>query len=141
MPIIADRLEIPEQELTFRYSRSSGPGGQNVNKVATRVTLLFDVRSSPSLDDDARRRIQEGLAHRISADGVLHLTSQRHRTRAANRRDVTERFARLLAEALRESPERRPTRVPRREKRRRLLQKRHRGRIKELRSRPSPDEE
>ena len=141
VPTIDDQLEIPESELAFRYSRSSGPGGQNVNKVATKVTLLFDVRSSPSLDDEDRRRILDRLSNRISRDGVLHLTSQRHRTRAANRRDVVERFRRLLADALRRRPERRSTDVPRRERRRRLRTKRRRGRLKELRSRPSPDDD
>ncbi len=141
VPTINDQLEIPDAELAFRYSRSSGPGGQNVNKVATKVTLLFDVRSSPSLGDEDRRRIQERLANRISRDGVLHLTSQRHRTRAANRRDVVERFGRLLADALQERPERRPSGVPRREQRRRLRAKQRRGRLKELRSRPSPDDD
>jgi ribosome-associated protein len=137
---INDRLDVPEDELQFRYSRSSGPGGQNVNKVATKVTLLFDLRSSPSLDDEQRGRISERLDKRISKHGVLHLSSDRHRTRGANQRAVIERFAELMADALRERTPRRRTRVPEKEKRRRRDAKRRRSQVKAMRGRPSADD-
>ena len=140
MPKITDDLQIPESELTFRYSRSSGPGGQNVNKVATKVTLLFDVRSSRSLTEDQRTLIERRLPNRISKDGVLHLTSERHRTRAANLREVVDRFGRLLAGALEERRPRRETRVPTASRRRRLESKRRRSDVKRLRSRPDEAE-
>jgi ribosome-associated protein len=97
---INDTLEIPDTELGFRYSRSSGPGGQNVNKVATKVTLLFAVADSAALGEHQRALVAERLANRIAKDGVLHLSSERHRTRSANQRDAVERFATLVAAAL-----------------------------------------
>ena len=90
---ISDNLEIPDGELSFRYSRSSGPGGQNVNKVATKVTLLFAVADSAALSEHQKAVVAERLANRIAKDGVLHLSSERHRTRSANQRDAVERFA------------------------------------------------
>ncbi len=133
-------LEIPESELDFRYSRSSGPGGQNVNKVATKVTLLFDVGNSVVLDDEQRRRIEQRLANRISKDGVLHVTSERHRTRSANQRDALDRFAELVAQALTPRKRRKKTGVPNSEKRRRLESKRRRSGKKKLRGRPVADD-
>jgi len=134
---ITSALQIPEAELAFSASRSSGPGGQNVNKVSTRVTLRFDVAHSPSLSEPQRRRIRLRLRTRITRDGVLVVASQRHRTQAANRAAATERFAELLRDALRRRPVRKKTRVPRAAKERRLEQKKRRGRTKKLRSRPA----
>jgi ribosome-associated protein len=137
---ITESLDIPERELRFRYSRSSGPGGQNVNKVATKVTLLFDVLTTPSLSEEQRTRIREQLAKRISKDGILHLSSERHRTRGANQRAAVQRFVELIADALRERSPRKRFRVPDGEKRRRRDAKRRRSRVKALRSRPSADD-
>jgi ribosome-associated protein len=136
MPTISDDLIIPDSELTFRYSRSSGPGGQNVNKVATKVTLLFDLRSSPSLTEGQRTLLEQRLANRISKSGVLHVTSERHRTRSANQREVVNRFRDLLTDALHERPPRRKTKVPAASKKRRIEAKRRRSEVKRLRSRP-----
>jgi ribosome-associated protein len=136
---ITPAVDIPESDLAFRYSRSSGPGGQNVNKVATKVTLLFDIEESDSLSSDQKAHISERLANRISRDGVLRVTSQRHRTRSANQREAVRRFAALIADALHEHPERRRTRVPTAEKRRRLEGKRRRSRTKKLRAKPIDD--
>jgi ribosome-associated protein len=136
MLTISDDLQIPESELTFRYSRSSGPGGQNVNKVATKVTLLFDVRSSRSLTDEQRTRIEQRLVNRISKAGVLHVTSERHRTRAANQREAISRFKNLFADALHERLPRAETKVPAASRRRRIESKRRRSAVKRLRSRP-----
>ena len=131
---------IAEDELRFTYSRSSGPGGQNVNRVETRVTLLFDVFGSPSLAEGQKRRIASRLATRINKGGILRVVSQRHRTREANRRAAAERFLELLNEALRRQRPRRRTRVPRNARRRRLEGKRRRGELKRLRRPGSRDE-
>ena len=136
---IGEGLVIPEAELSFATGPSSGPGGQNVNKVESRATLLFDVAASPSLTDEQRQRIAERLGSRLNRRGVLRVTSQRHRSQAANRKAAVERFAELLADALSEEPERRPTRVPKAARRRRLEAKRKRSRVKrERRSPPLP---
>jgi ribosome-associated protein len=138
---ITPDLSIPEDEVRFAATRSGGPGGQNVNKVATRVTLFFAVDDSPSLDDEQRRRIRERLATRISRSGVLQVSSQIHRSQARNREEALLRFVELLREALGEQVERRPTRVPAAVRRRRLEDKKRRGRLKRARSvRPEPEE-
>jgi ribosome-associated protein len=135
------RPAIAEHELRFAYSRSSGPGGQHVNRVETRVTLLFDVAASPSLTDEQKRRVRTRLATRVSKAGVLRVVSQRHRTREANRRAAIERFEELLAEALRRPRPRRKTRVSAAAKRRRIEAKRRRGEIKRSRGKPgAPDD-
>ncbi len=123
-----------EDELRFTFSRSSGPGGQNVNKVETRVTLYFDVENSPTLTMTQKQRIGERLATRISNDGVMRVSSQRHRTRSANRDAACERFYELIAWALRRDKPRRKTRVSKAAKKRRLDDKRRRGDIKRRRS-------
>ena len=132
---INDDISIPESELSFSASRSSGPGGQNVNKVSTRITLRFDLEASPQLTDEQKARVRERLATRVSKDGVLSVSAQRERSQSANREAATERFAALLRAALEVDPERRPTRVPRGVDRRRLEEKRKRSRLKRERSR------
>jgi ribosome-associated protein len=130
MAQITEDLEIPEEELTFLTSRSGGPGGQNVNKLETKVTLRFDLAGSPRLSEEQRQRIRERLATRITRDGILQVSSQRHRTQAANREAAVARFAELVGEALREETPRKPTKVPRAVKRRRLEDKRRRSETK-----------
>ena len=130
---VGTQLTIPDEELSFEFSRSGGPGGQNVNKVSTRATLLFDVAGSPSLTEEQRSRIMSRLRTRITKAGVLRVTSQRHRTQRANREAAVERFAELLREALRPRRPRRKTRVPRAVKERRLQEKKRRGELKRRR--------
>lgn len=133
---IDGRLTIPRGEVAFVFSRSAGPGGQNVNKVNTRATLLFDVARSPSLSDGQRQRLMSSLATRITKDGVLRVTSQKHRTQKANRDEALGRFAELLRGALARRRARRPTQPTQASRRRRLERKRRAARLKAQRGRP-----
>jgi ribosome-associated protein len=138
---VNERLSIREEELSFAASRSSGPGGQNVNKLNTRVTLYFDVASSPSLSEDQKRLILSRLATRISKRGVLSVVSQRHRSQSANREAAVERFVELLQRALEQARPRKKTRVPFAARQRRLEAKTRRSRLKQRRSQKATGEE
>lgn len=131
---INNRVSIAEEEISFAFARSGGPGGQKVNKTSTRATLLFDVDGSPSLTDGDRARIKERLATRINKEGVLRVVSQKHRTQTANRRAALERFVELLRAALKPKRRRKPTRVPEAAREQRLKDKKHRGRLKRERA-------
>ncbi len=106
-------MEIPEQELTFEFIRSSGPGGQNVNKVATAVRLRFDVRRSAVLDDEVKVRLLALAGRRATKDGELVLLGQRHRTQEKNRQDVIARLTELVERALVAPRKRRATKPTR----------------------------
>jgi ribosome-associated protein len=134
---INSRLSIPDDEISFTFSRSSGPGGQNVNKLNTRVTLLFDVARSSSLSDTHRERILDRLATRISRGGILRVVSQKHRTQKMNRQAATERFAELLQDALTPRRRRKKTTVPAAVRKKRLDDKKRRSRLKGCRKKPS----
>ena len=131
---IDDTLAIPDEEVTFATSRSGGPGGQNVNKLETRVTLRFDLAGSAVLSEEQKARLRERLATRITRDGVLQVSSQKHRSQGANRDAAVERFAELLRENLREEPPRKKTRPSRAAKARRLDEKRRQSQRKRERS-------
>jgi ribosome-associated protein len=132
---IADNTFIPDGELTFKTSRSGGPGGQNVNKLNTRVTVLFDVCGSPSLSEDQKLRILSKLSSRTDRQGVMRVVSQKHRSQEANRRAAVERLQQLLQEALKPAPVRRKTGVPAGARQRRLDEKKQRSRLKSQRAR------
>jgi ribosome-associated protein len=138
--VVNEALSIPRAEVRYQASRSGGPGGQHVNTSSTRVELEFDVDRSPSLDDTQRAAIRERLANRISADGVLRLGSRTSRSQYRNREDVTARFQKLLAEALRERKPRKKTKVPRAVKEARLQAKKRRAHTKKQRRPVVPDE-
>lgn len=131
---IKEEIFISEDDLYFTASRSSGPGGQNVNKVSTRVTVLFNVANCESFPDEEKRQILKRLATRVNKEGVLRVVSQRFRTQKANREAATERLIELLKFALEKKPVRKKTRVPLRVKQQRLENKKKRGMLKRQRS-------
>jgi ribosome-associated protein len=137
---ITGGLSIPRAEISFTFSRSRGPGGQNVNKVSTRATLHFDVARSPSLGEGQRAALMRNLATRITKDGVLRVSSQKHRTQSGNREAAIERFASLIREALAVRRRRRPTKPTEAARLLRLEHKRRRGRVKDGRRRPAADD-
>lgn len=125
---------LPQEELRFRASRSSGPGGQHVNRASTRVELLWNVKESRSLSDRARRLILERLGRRIDRSGILRVVSSSRRSQHQNRRAAVRRLEELVSRAL-EVPQPRKLRRPsERAKRSRLEAKRRRSEIKRLRS-------
>jgi ribosome-associated protein len=133
IPVTED-LAIPDEEVAFTTSRSGGPGGQNVNKLETRVTLRFDLAGSSVLSEEQKARLRERLATRITKEGALLVTSQKHRTQAANRDAAAERLAELIREALREEAPRKKTRPSRAAKARRLDEKRRQSQRKRERA-------
>jgi len=137
---ITDSLSIPLSELEFRFSRSRGPGGQHVNRSATRVELLFNVARSPSLTEVQRQRLLKRLAGRIDSEGMLRVVAQSERSQLRNRQEAIARFQALLQQALREHKRRRLTKVPRWAKERRLAAKRRRSEIKRYRRKVREEE-
>ncbi len=136
---VTGSLALPDTELAWRFSRSSGPGGQGVNTTDSRVELSFDVAGSPSLGDAARARLLERLAGRL-VDGVLTIAASEHRSQLRNRDAARARLAALLREALAPPPRaRRPTRPTRGSVQRRLSAKAVRARTKSQRRRPPPE--
>ena len=134
------RISIDEGELEETFIRASGPGGQNVNKLSSAVQLRFDVRHSPSLPDSVRMRLERLAGKRLTRDGVLVITAQRHRTQERNRTDARERLCELIREAATPPVPRRPTRPTRASKERRIESKKRRATIKGLRrARPPQD--
>lgn len=137
---INDSLWIPRAELTYRATRSGGPGGQHVNTTSSRVELAWDVGASPSLTDEQRALIQARLANRINSEGVLLLTSSESRSQHQNREAVTARFVELVAQALVVPKKRKKTKPSRAAKEARLQEKKKRSATKKMRSSVSHDE-
>ena len=133
---VKDDLTIPGTELNFIASRSSGPGGQHVNKTSTRVTLQWDVSASSVLNEDRRHRLLQRLASRMTQEGILFVHADDERSQTRNREKARERLAALVRRGLARKKTRVPTRVGVRAKARRLDSKRRRGTIKRLRKRP-----
>ena len=129
---LGDGVIVPAQLLRAETSRSGGPGGQNVNKLETRVTIAVDVDALP-LPDDRKQRIRERLAGRINREGTLRVTSQAERSQLANRDRALARMEELLCEALVEAKPRKRTRATKASKERRLEEKKKRGQTKRLR--------
>ena len=137
---ITDQISIDESELTETFVRASGPGGQNVNKLATAVQLRFDVRHSPSLPADVRARLAALVGRRLTRDGVLVIIAQRHRTQERNREDARIRLIELIRQAAVPPKRRRPTRPTAASRERRIESKKRRSGVKRLRgTKPSFD--
>ena len=136
---VTDNIQIDEGEIEESFVRSSGPGGQNVNKVSSAVQLRFDVRHSPSLPADGRRRAERLAGKRLTKEGVIVLIAQSHRAQERNRADALERLLELLREAAIRPKPRRPTRPTLASKTRRLDSKTRRATVK--RHRGTPDED
>jgi ribosome-associated protein len=136
---ITPTLAVDEGEIQITYIQASGPGGQNVNKVATAAQLRFDAANSPSLPQDVRQRLQSLAGSRMTKEGWLVIDARRHRSQERNRQDALDRFTELLRQAAKEPKRRRKTRPTHEARRRRLENKRKRGQLKRLRRTPPSD--
>jgi len=137
---ITRTLAIDDKELREEFIRASGPGGQNVNKVATAVQLRFNARHSPSLPDDVRARLLRHAGRRVNADGEIIIEAARFRTQEQNRIDARERLLALIRQATVPPKTRRKTKPSRAAKVRRLEGKKHRGAVKQMRGRVRGEE-
>lgn len=139
MTIAPPPLHVPEHELTIEYVRSSGPGGQNVNKTATKVVVRWNIRSSASLRDDVKARFLERFASRVTTAGDILVTSDRYRDQPRNEADCLAKIDAMLLEVATPPRKRRPTRPGRAARERRIQSKKSRGQVKTLRGRIDND--
>ncbi len=137
---LGQSLVIDSQDIRFETARSSGPGGQNVNKVSTKVTLCFDLQGTRALDAGRKRILRRKLGTRISKRGILRVTSLKYRSQSTNKKAALRRFEELLTEALKPTKKRIATRVRRSAVEKRIRQKKERGRTKQRRRRVAQDD-
>jgi ribosome-associated protein len=137
---VTHTISIDDDEVDEQFVRASGPGGQNVNKLSSAVQLRFDVRRSPNLPGDVRARLERLAGRRLTREGVLIISAQRHRTQERNRQDARERLIELIRRAAIAPIPRRATRPTAGSRERRLQSKKHRSSIKGLRQgKPAPE--
>ena len=137
---VTHTISIDDDEVDEQFVRASGPGGQNVNKLSSAVQLRFDVRHSPNLPGDVRARLERLAGRRLTREGVLIISAQRHRTQERNRQDARERLIELIRRAAIAPIPRRATRPTAGSRERRLQSKKHRSSIKGLRQgKPAPE--
>jgi ribosome-associated protein len=137
---IIEEMKNLDRELSFEYIRSSGPGGQNVNKVATAVQLRFDIANSPSLPGDVKARLLKMAGKRVTSDGILVIEARRHRTQEKNREDAIQRFYELVKKAGEKPKSRHKTKPTKASKEKRLKSKKKRSEVKKIRrARPEFD--
>jgi len=137
---VSERSVVPDEEIYFQATRSSGPGGQHANRRATRVEACWNVRESPGLTEVERARILKKLASRIGKDGVLRVVAEDERSQHRNKELARQRLRELVARALRVPKRRKKTRPPQSAVERRLEEKGRRKQVKRLRKPPAPEE-
>jgi ribosome-associated protein len=138
--IVTPTLQIPDSDLEWSFIRSSGPGGQNVNKVATAVQLRFYPERCPLLSDEVRQRLNQIAGRRMTTDGAIVIDARRFRSQLQNREDAAQRLAAMIRQALHRPRIRHKTRPTAASRRRRIEAKQHRSQIKDQRRRPASEE-
>lgn len=137
--VVNPQVAIPRAELTYRASRAGGAGGQHVNTSSTRIELLWPIDRTRALDDEARARVRERLAARLDAEGFVRVVASKERSQLQNREAAEARLVELVRDALVVRRKRRPTKVPRAAKEKRLAEKKQRSERKRFRGRPDAD--
>lgn len=139
MITILEDWSISDQEISFDFIKSTGPGGQNVNKVATAVRLRFDLLNNHTIPSSVKSRLYKIAQKRISKEGVLTITARKHRRQEKNRQEALDKLKELLIQSSRKPKTRKKTNIPKASKQQRLQVKKHRGRLKQLRRAATDD--